>query len=168
MPTFSKINYINPKELIPYENNSKTHPNDQIETLVKLIDNYGFPEGKAVLCDQEKVIIHGHGRTLAAIACGLERIPYQVVTDLSDADIMAWRISDNAVSESDWDYQKLNLDIKTLEKVDYNIELLAMNDTHLEAMGFEIREENIENGQTKGNEQKDKTQKICPNCGHTF
>ena len=138
MTEYSKINYISPEELTPYQKNSKMHPRDQIVKLARLMQNYGFPDGKAVIVDENKVILHGHGRTLAAIEAGLEKIPYQVVTDISEADKIAWRIADNAVAESDWDYPMLKEDLMQLDEEGFDLSLLALNDTHLEHIDYDF------------------------------
>lgn len=132
MAKYSKINYINPNELIPYERNTKKHPDSQLKKLTKLIENYGFPESKAILVDENLTIIAGHGRRLSAISAGLKEVPYQIVTDISEADAKAMRIADNAVAESDWDYELLKLEYQDLELDDFDLDLLALDDIHLE------------------------------------
>lgn len=145
MAQYSKINYIDPHELKPYDKNSKKHPNGQIDRLSKLIENYGFPESKAILIDEDKIIVAGHGRRLAAIALGLKEVPYQVVTDISSADIKAMRIADNAIAESGWDYELLKEEYQDLELEDFDMELLSLDDSHLETMEIEFDDKNHEN-----------------------
>ncbi len=132
MVEYSQINYIDPKELKHYENNAKTHPRDQVQKLATLIENYGFPKGKAVIVDESLEIIHGHGRTLAAIEAGLKEVPYQIVTNISEADVKAWRISDNAVAESEWDLALLKEDLIALDELEYNLNDLCLNEELME------------------------------------
>ena len=171
---YSKINYINPSELKPYERNTKQHPDSQLTKLVKLIENYGFPESKAVLVDEQLTIICGHGRTLASIKAGLKEIPYQILTGASDADIKAMRIADNAVSESPWDYELLKLEYQDLELEDFDINILSLADEHYKEiekmvdMDF-IEPEPITNDETL--EETDNTEEsthTCPKCGFKF
>ena len=170
MPKYSKINYIDPNELIPYEKNAKTHPQGQIEKLARLIENYGFPESKSILVNSGKVIVAGHGRRLAAIACGLTQVPYQIVTDLSGADEIAMRIADNAVAESDWDYGLLKDDLMQLDEQDFDIDLLALNDAHLQECQFDVGDtpdfEPVD-PETQGR-LDEKAPIVCPKCGHEW
>ena len=137
MAKYSKINYINPQELIPYPKNTKKHPDGQLTKLVRLIENYGFPESKAILVDEELVIVAGHGRRLASISAGLKEVPYQIVTDISPADVKAMRIADNAVAESEWDYGLLKQEYQDLELEDFDMDLLSLDEVHYENMDIE-------------------------------
>lgn len=162
MATYSKINYINPNELIPYEKNTKKHPDSQLKKLTRLIENYGFPESKAILVDENLVIIAGHGRRLSAIQAGLTEVPYQIVSDISEVDAKAMRIADNAVAESEWDYDLLKLEYQDLELDDFDMDLLSLDDAHLEFVELQTEEESNfdENKKDKSNNEK-----ICLNCG---
>lgn len=131
MVNYSKINYINPQSLIPYERNTKKHPESQTKKLAKLIENYGFPESKAILVDEKLTIVTGHGRRLSAIAAGLKEVPYQIISDISDIDIQALRIADNAIAESDWDYELLKFEYEDLGKHNFDLDLLALDGNHL-------------------------------------
>lgn len=173
-PEYSKINYTSPSDLIPYEQNVKTHPEEQITKLAKLIENYGFPESKAVLVDEDMVIIAGHGRRLGAIKAGLGVIPYQVVTGLSEGDKRAMRISDNAVGESEWDYENLRLEYQELSLENYDINLLALDDRAIERIeNLEYYPEDFnfdrELEEEKINKEPEKSKEnICPECGFKF
>ena len=156
MPKYSKINLINPQELIPYEKNAKLHDQEQIETLAKLIENYGFPESKAILVDENLVIVCGHGRRLAAIEAGLKKVPYQIVSQIEEPDIKALRISDNAVGESEWDYSLLKEEYQDLEYSDIDLDLLALDDVHLEAIEF------LQDGGEDKDEDGDESEDVLP------
>jgi DNA modification methylase len=142
MATYSKINFIEPEKLIPYDKNAKTHPDSQLTKLVRLIENYGFPESKAILVDEDLIIIAGHGRRLASISAGLKQVPYQIITNISEADKKALRIADNAVGESEWNYDFLKQEYQDLELEDFDMDLLSLDDIHFEAMDLEIEKNN--------------------------
>ena len=174
---YSKINYINPSELKPYERNTKQHPDSQLTKLVKLIENYGFPESKAVLVDEQLTIICGHGRTLASIKAGLKEMPYQILTGASDADIKAMRIADNAVSESPWDYELLKLEYQDLELEDFDINILSLADEHykeIEKMvDMDFGSDDSETVENEGHTQEIdvdeyKFDHTCPKCGFEY
>ena len=82
-------------DLIPYAGNAKLHPPEQIERLAAAIDRFGWDQ--PIVVDGDGVIIKGHGRRLAALSLGLERVPVLIRSDLSRTEADALRISDNAV-----------------------------------------------------------------------
>ncbi|MBP0021288.1 MAG: ParB N-terminal domain-containing protein [Cyanobacteria bacterium SBLK] len=121
----------NPKELKPYANNPKTHPPEQIAKIIALIDRFGFPDGKAIILDENDEIIHGHGRCLAAIEMDLETVPVETIANLSEADKRAWRIADNAVAESEWDWGKLEIETCELQKLGSDLKLTGLSEASL-------------------------------------
>lgn len=50
-------------KLKPYENNARTHSEEQVEKIAKSINEFGFIN--PVLIDSEYGIIAGHGRLLS-------------------------------------------------------------------------------------------------------
>ena len=91
-----EIVYRDPRELTPYENNSREHPPIQMARLRKAIKTYGFTN--PVIIDENDVILCGNGRTRAAIDIGLDEIPTIKLTHLSEAKKKAFIIADNKVS----------------------------------------------------------------------
>ena len=54
---------VNISKLKPYENNARTHSDEQIEKIAKSIQEFGFIN--PVLIDSNYGIIAGHGRLLS-------------------------------------------------------------------------------------------------------
>ena len=50
------------EELNPYENNAKLHPKEQIDQIVRSMEEFGNNDPIAI--DENNVIIEGHGRLL--------------------------------------------------------------------------------------------------------
>ena len=72
------INEILPiNQLTQYEKNSRTHSDEQIQSLAAAIDKFGFTQ--PIICDENKVILAGHGRYMAAMELGLELVPFRIV-----------------------------------------------------------------------------------------
>jgi len=119
--------------LKPYDNNPRTHPPEQVDRLSTLIKRFGFHDSHAIAVDEDGVIIWGHGRLEAAQKAGLDTVPVEVLTGLKDEDKQALRIADNGIAEqSDWDLDKLRLELDALANVDYAMELLSLDDDLLE------------------------------------
>ena len=67
------IEYRPTTSLEPYENNSRTHSEAQVEQVARSIGEFGFTN--PILIDETGTIIAGHGRLLAALSLGLESVP---------------------------------------------------------------------------------------------
>ncbi len=108
-----KITERNPKELKHYKLNAKKHPDSQIAGLAESIKKFGFIQ--PVVLDKNDEIIIGHGRTMAAIRAGLEKIPTVKLETLTEQEAKALRLIDNRIAESGYDIDLLKMDIETLE-----------------------------------------------------
>jgi len=100
-------------ELIPYSNNPKEHPDDQVKKIASSIKNYGWDQ--PIVVDGDGEIIKGHGRLQAANLLGLEEVPVIERTDLSDSEKRASRIADNKTAESDWSDDLLTAELDQLD-----------------------------------------------------
>lgn len=108
-------------ELKTYSKNNKIHPPDQIKKIARSIKEFGF--NVPVIIDKNNVIIAGHGRVFAAKELGMEDIPVLQKDNLSEAQIKAYRIADNKTAESEWDFDSLKEEFKTLKELDFDLEL---------------------------------------------
>ena len=84
-------------ELKPYENNARTHSDEQIEKIINSIKEFGFIS--PVIIDENNVILVGHGRTEAAKRAGLTEVPYRRVTHLTEDQKRAYILADNKLSD---------------------------------------------------------------------
>lgn len=108
-----KIEMLSVNDLIPYDLNSKSHPESQINLIARSIEEFGFKT--PILVDENYVIIQGHGRRLASLKLNLDKVPVIVAKDLSKEQVKALRIADNKVSESGWKLSELEKEISELE-----------------------------------------------------
>jgi ParB-like chromosome segregation protein Spo0J len=61
------------------------------------------------------VILAGHGRIAAAKLIGLREVPVICLDDLSEAQVEAYSIADNRLTDrSDWDETRLAVQLKVL------------------------------------------------------
>jgi ParB-like chromosome segregation protein Spo0J len=108
------------KSLIPYANNPRQHPPAQIDQLVASITKFGFTV--PILVDEKGVILAGHGRAEAAQKLGLSHVPVIVAKGWTEAQKIAYRIIDNAVTdESGWDSELLATELVELEGMDFKL-----------------------------------------------
>lgn len=97
------IEWMHPSKLRSYKYNPNTHSESQIDQLMILIEQFGFPEAKAIVVDENLEIIHGEGRWTAATRMDLPSIPVQVISGLSKEEKQSWRIGDNAIARKSKD-----------------------------------------------------------------
>lgn len=118
-----EVKLVDPRELRPHPANSRRHPRDQINALIKGFVEFGFRG--VVVIDEAGTILAGHGRTQAAIEAGLERIPAQRVSGWSEAKKRAFVIADNQLGlASEWDEERLASELRALvhdEKFDGSV-----------------------------------------------
>jgi ParB-like chromosome segregation protein Spo0J len=107
---------IEVEKLIPYANNPKEHPEEQVNEIASSIKNYGFVQ--PIVTDADNEIIIGHGRLEAAKKLGLDEVPVLKHADLSDAEAKALRLADNKIAETDWEKEKLAVEIEKLTEDD--------------------------------------------------
>ena len=115
-----RVERVSRDELIPYSNNPKEHPEEQVNKIASSIKNYGWDQ--PIVVDGEGEIIKGHGRLQAAEKLGLDEVPVIWREDLSDAEAKAARIADNKTAESPWDDDLLATELEVLDEFD-DIEL---------------------------------------------
>lgn len=129
-----RVELVDVDKLIPYHNNPKTHPEEQVDKIASSIKNYGFTV--PVVIDDEYEIIMGHGRLQAARKLGLREIPAIVRDDLTEAEMRALRIADNRLTEGDWDIEALAEELDLLEMDGVDLSFTGFDDEEIEQIQF--------------------------------
>lgn len=113
------------EKLIPYTNNPRNNEN-AIDKVASSIKEFGFKN--PIVIDKNNVIINGHTRLLASKKLGLREVPCIVADDLTKAQIKAFRIADNKVSEyAEWDEELLKIELDQLEEMNFDLEELSID-----------------------------------------
>jgi hypothetical protein len=116
--------------IIPYPNNPRTHPAEQISLLAKLITRHGIDQ--PIVIDEDGFILKGHGRRMAAVEAGLKTFPVVIHRGLSENDKRAIRLADNQVALlSGWDANLLRLELTDLKTAGFEMDLLGFDDVQL-------------------------------------
>ncbi len=119
--------------LHPYENNPRTHSEEQLEQIAASIQEFGF--NNPILVDGDAGIIAGHGRLLAARRLGLEQVPVVVLDYLTPAQRRAYLIADNQIAaNAGWDEPLLIEELRSLEAEDADLSLLGFSDEDLASL----------------------------------
>lgn len=135
-----EIKMVNIEDVLPYENNVKKHPDDQVERIANSIKEFGFKQ--PLVIDKDNIVVIGHGRLLAAQKLGMTEVPVIRADDLTDAQINALRLADNKTNESEWDLDALEEELAGLmEELDMTGFGFSNIDTGDDAQGEEEQEQ---------------------------
>jgi DNA modification methylase len=132
MPAFDigqkvDLKYLDPAELVPYENNSRTHSDSQIAEIAVSIAEFGFLV--PILIDSKtRTIIAGHGRLLAAQKLKMDSVPVLIADHLTEVQRRAYVIADNKLAlKAGWDYKALGEELSFLQDNDFAFEITGFN-----------------------------------------
>jgi DNA modification methylase len=128
----ARVEWRDPAALIPYANNAKTHPPEQIAKIAASIAAFGFDQ--PIVVDEQGIIIKGHGRFLASLKLNRTRVPVVVRSDLTPTEAKAARLADNKTAESPWDEELLHLEMAMLDEEQFDLGLTGFSDDELEAL----------------------------------
>jgi ParB-like chromosome segregation protein Spo0J len=114
------------ESLIPYARNARTHSEQQVHKIASSMREFGFTN--PVLIDETGEIIAGHGRVMAAKHLALPEVPCLILTGLTAAQRQAYVLADNKLAElSGWDEELLAQELKTLQSMDFDLELIGFD-----------------------------------------
>lgn len=160
-----KIEMVPIDELVPYENNAKLHPSEQIDQIAESIEEFNFADPIAAWHGEngEAVIIEGHGRLLAARKLGIEELPVIYLDYLTDEQRRAYTLVHNKLTmNSDFDFEILQSELDSIFDIDmsdfgFDVEIPEL--TNMNNTSEEIDVENFND---------DKFEHECPRCGFRF
>ena len=128
-----EVERVAPDKLIPYSNNAKEHPEEQVKKIASSIKNYGWDQ--PIVVDGANEIIKGHGRLQAAELLGLDEVPVITREDLTEAEAKASRIADNKTAESAWIDEALETEVDILaEDEAIDMDSLGFDDEELDSL----------------------------------
>lgn len=117
-------------KMINYARNARLHSEDQVKAIAASIKEFGFIN--PCLVDPDGVLIAGHGRVMACRSLGIDKVPVIKLGHLTENQIKALRIADNALpAAASWSTELLRAELLELKAADYPIELLGFDDVQL-------------------------------------
>ena len=120
MTTTTKMELVPVNKLVPYQNNARTHNEEQILKLRSSLREFGFIN--PVIIDKDYGVIAGHGRLMAAKAEGIEEVPCVYAEHLTEAQKKAYIIADNRMAmDSGWDEELLRFEIEQLQAMAFDV-----------------------------------------------
>lgn len=128
-----EIEYLPLEKLIPYANNPKLHPPEQIAQIAASIKEFGFNDPVAL--DMDDTIIEGHGRVMAARKIGMEKVPVIRLGHLSSAQKTAYIIAHNKLTiNSGFDLDLLKVEFSKLDEMDYDLDLTGFSEIEIKSL----------------------------------
>src|ERR1017187_4470238 len=94
--TAQRIEQRKLSDLTPYPRNPRRHSDAQIAQIAGSIAQFGF--NSPILIDSKGNIIAGHGRYLAALKLGLEKVPVILLDHLGEIEKRAYLLADNQLA----------------------------------------------------------------------
>jgi DNA modification methylase len=134
------IQYRRIDTLQPDPANPRLHSKKQIRQIAESIRVFGF--NVPILIDRHGKIIAGHGRLLAARELGMTEVPTICLDHLTPAQIRAFTIADNKLTENaSWDDRLLAEQLRdlSLSGLDFSVEITGfeMGDIDLRIASLE-------------------------------
>lgn len=155
-----QVQYRDISQIHPYENNPRNNE-AAIEPVAQSIKSFGFRV--PILIDQKGTIIAGHTRYEAAKRLGMDKVPCILVDDLTDAQIRAYRIADNKVSEaSSWNDDVLRAEMDALKALDVDLSSTGFNDVELDGLLRDMDDSDFEEFFTEPVQQPPKATDTSP------
>lgn len=115
-------------DLVPYANNAKKHPKEQIEQIAESISEFGNCDPIAVWHneDGEAEIVEGHGRVMALKQLGIDTAPVICLDHLTDEQRRAYtHVHNQTTLSSGFDEQAL---IEDMDNLDMDWEALGFSE----------------------------------------
>ena len=125
--TTTEMQLVNIDQLVPYQNNARTHSPEQINKLRASLREFGFIN--PVIIDRDYGVIAGHGRIAAARAEGITEVPCVFADHLTEAQKKAYILADNRMAlDAGWDEDMLRVEIEALQGADFDTALTGFDE----------------------------------------
>jgi DNA modification methylase len=114
------------EKIIPYARNARRIPPQAVDKVAASIREFGWRQ--PIVVDKEGVIIVGHVRLLAARKLGLKEAPVHVASNLTPAQVRAYRLLDNrSHEETSWDEILVGLELLDLKSMGFDLDLTGFD-----------------------------------------
>jgi ParB-like chromosome segregation protein Spo0J len=162
-----KIEYLLATDLVPYENNSRTHSQQQVDQIKRSMNEFGFTN--PILLDENNGIIAGHGRLQAAQELGTKLVPTITLKGLTKAQRKAYVIADNQLAlNAGWDSSILAQELSELEKLNFDLDLIGFDNSEISGLMFENKEHYPDSSAKEIDPDDYNMGHQCPKCGFEF
>jgi ParB-like chromosome segregation protein Spo0J len=159
-PGAREITMLPVEALKPYGRNPRKHPDEQVQAIMRSIEQFGFTN--PILVDDDNAILAGHGRLKAALMLGMKEVPVAHIAELTAAERRALIVADNQLAmTATWDIDLLASEIEGISQDGIDPTLLGFTEEEhasIERRGALAEEESV----------RSPCEITCPSCGHTW
>lgn len=160
-----EIVQIDVTDLIPYARNARTHSDAQVAQIAASVREFGF--NNPILLRDDKTIIAGHGRVLAAQKLGLASLPCVFLSHLTETQARAYVLADNQLAvKAGWDADMLALELDDLRCLGFDPGFLGFSEADLSRLASDFLPGTADD-QGKLDQFAPKMIE-CPHCGKEF
>ena len=139
-----KIEYLPIKKLKIDDRNARKHQDYDVNQIAISIKKYGFDDPIGIW-GKENLIVEGHGRLAAAKKMKMEKVPCIRLDHLTEEERREYAIIHNKSAElSEWDFDKLEDELKDLNFDDFDINW-GLEEDEIEIVEDEIPEVDEDN-----------------------
>jgi ParB-like chromosome segregation protein Spo0J len=118
---------------VEYARNARKITEAAVDKVAASIKEFGWRQ--PIVVDNQGVIIVGHVRLRAAKKLGMKEVPVHVASDLTPAQIKAYRLMDNRSHEEvQWDMEMLGAELLELKGLDMNLLLTGFNEMEFQSL----------------------------------
>ena len=108
--------------LRPYARNARVIPPEAVRKVAKSLTEFGWRQ--PIVVDEQRIVICGHTRLLAAQQMGYDLVPVHVAENLTPEQVKAYRRMDNrSHEEASWDDDILKSELLDLSGFGIDLEL---------------------------------------------
>jgi DNA modification methylase len=117
-----KVEYLPLVQLIPHARNPRTHSAKQVRQIAESMKKLGF--NNPILIDQNRGVVAGHGRLLAAKLLGMSHVPTICLDQMSETQKRAYILADNRLAQNaGWDRELLALELSYITELEIDFDL---------------------------------------------
>ena len=133
-----KIETIPIDKIYAYENNAKLHPQEQIDQIVKSMQEFGNNDPIAI--DENNQVIEGHGRLLALKQMGEKEAPVIRLSHLSEEQKKAYILVHNQLTlNTGFDEELLKTELESIVGIDmgdfgFDLDIVDLEEETTEAV----------------------------------
>ena len=170
--------YRDPRDLVDYDQNSRTHTSEQIEGIAAAIQRFGF-NAQILLKDDGSTIGAGHARRAAAcllIERGIRiprspdgvKVPTAILRGLTETEWRAYVIADNQLAlNAAWDEAALRRELAAIADAAADLTVLVGFDlSELDRLLAETAQQAPEEFPAFGEDIE--VEHRCPKCGYAW
>ena len=118
---------------VPYARNARKITPAAINKVAASLKEFGWQQ--PIVVDAKGIIVVGHTRLQAAQKLGMTEVPVHVASDLTPAQIKAYRIMDNrSGQETAWDFELLGPELLELGALNIDLSLTGFDQAEVVKM----------------------------------